>query len=126
MKSLLSDDFFSLAELIHEEENPEKLEARLRINSGHRIFAGHFPGQPVVPGVCIIQMIKETLSAHFCKELILVTAEEVKFLNVINPLENPDIELEFKIRHPGDDLVHASVVIRGDDKVFMKFKGSFR
>lgn len=126
MKSLLSGSFFRILDLHYEEQTPDKLEARLSINPNHAIFGGHFPGNPVVPGVCIIQMIKETLSHHFNKELILVTAEEVKFLNIINPVTDPEVDLEFKMKHPGDELVHATVVIRNKDKTFMKFRGSFR
>jgi 3-hydroxyacyl-[acyl-carrier-protein] dehydratase len=126
MRSLLSGDFFTITSFTYDEETPEKLEAKVNIHADHSIFAGHFPGNPVVPGVCIIQMIKETLSQHFCKELILVRADEVKFLNIINPLLDPDIEMEFKLKHPGDELVHANVIIKNDDKVFMKFRGSFR
>ena len=33
--------------------------AILRINWGHPIFEGHFPGRPVVPGACLLQIVKE-------------------------------------------------------------------
>ncbi|MBQ0740088.1 3-hydroxyacyl-ACP dehydratase, partial [Aquimarina celericrescens] len=31
----------------------------ITINKNHKIFKGHFPGNPVTPGVCMIQIIKE-------------------------------------------------------------------
>jgi 3-hydroxyacyl-[acyl-carrier-protein] dehydratase len=126
MKSLLSDNFFSIPDLHFEDENPDKGSAKLTLNPAHEIFRGHFPGNPVVPGVCIVQMIKETLSQHFKKDLIMVRADEIKFLNIIDPNAHPDIELDIKIKHTGDDLVHCSVVITAADKTFMKFRGSFQ
>jgi 3-hydroxyacyl-[acyl-carrier-protein] dehydratase len=126
MKSLLSDNFFRIDQMKFDEESPEKVEADLSLMADHEIFAGHFPGNPVVPGVCIVQMIKETLSAHFQKELILVKSEEIKFLNIINPVETASIHLDIKIKHPGDDLVHTTVVVTHEEKTFMKFRGSFK
>lgn len=126
MNDLLLNNFFTITEISFDEESPEKLHATLQLDTQHAIYGGHFPGNPVVPGVCIIQMIKETLSQHFNKELILVKAEEVKFLSIINPLENPTITLDYKIKYPGDDLVHAQVVISNSEHTFMKFRGSFR
>ena len=126
MKSLLSDDFFTIDLITFDEDNPEKGMARLTLNPAHDIFKGHFPGNPVVPGVCIVQMIKETLSLHFKKELILIKADDIKFLNIINPEVDPKIEMEIKIKHTGDDLVHCTVLITSEEKTFMKFRGSFQ
>jgi 3-hydroxyacyl-[acyl-carrier-protein] dehydratase len=126
MKSLLSDNFFSILQNNYDDCTPERLTVNLELNKDHGIYAGHFPGNPVVPGVCLIQIIKECLSQHFCKNLILVKSEEVKFLNIVNPAENPNLELEIKIKHPGDEMVHVTVLITSDDKTFMKFRGSFK
>lgn len=126
MSDLLLNSFFSIIRLDYDEDSPDKLYALLELNPAHDIFKGHFPGNPVVPGVCILQMIKETLSQHFDKELIMVKGDEVKFLNIINPLENQKIEIDFKIKHPGDEMVHISAVISYEDKMFMKFRGVFR
>lgn len=126
MSDLLLNSFFTISELQYDEDSPDKVSARLTLNPGHDIYQGHFPGNPVVPGVCIVEMIKEVLSRHFDKELILVTSEEIKFLNLINPNENQEIELEIKIKHPGDELVHAQVTVRTEEHIFTKFRGSFR
>ena len=34
------------------------------LNPDHLIYKAHFPGQPVTPGVCILQMIRELLSVE--------------------------------------------------------------
>ena len=55
---LLINDFFYLRSSTH---SNEIINAQLQLNPAHRVFEGHFPGQPVVPGVCMVQMIKEIL-----------------------------------------------------------------
>ena len=44
---MLLDDFFKIINL-QQKENTFK--AELEINAAHKIFEGHFPGQPVTPG----------------------------------------------------------------------------
>ena len=38
---------------------------RVALNADCEVYQGHFPGEPVCPGVCNIQMIKE------CTEMLL-------------------------------------------------------
>ena len=126
MSDLLLNSFFTIKDIHSDEDGPERLTAHLELIPSHAIYQGHFPENPVVPGVCIVEMIKETLAQHFKKELVLVTAQEIKFLNLINPNEHPKLELEIKIKYPGDELMHAQVVVKIDEHVFTKFRGSFR
>ncbi len=81
------------------------------INKGHDIFKGHFPAVPVVPGVCMMQMIKELLEENVQKRLQLTAAGNIKFLTVINPLENPQIEIDLKYTSNEDDTYSADGVI---------------
>lgn len=34
---------------------------QVMLNPQHAIYSGHFPQQPVVPGVCMLQIIKECI-----------------------------------------------------------------
>ena len=33
----------------------------LNLNAAHEIYEAHFPGEPVTPGVCLVQMAGELL-----------------------------------------------------------------
>ena len=37
---------------------------RVSLNASHIIYEAHFPGNPVTPGVCIIQIVKELVEAY--------------------------------------------------------------
>ena len=41
------------------------IEAIIELDEHHDIFKGHFPGQPVLPGVCMLQITKEILEIFF-------------------------------------------------------------
>src|SRR6266550_1356025 len=79
----------------------------LLINEKHEIFTGHFPDLPIVPGVCTMQMIKELLEQHLQKKLRLITAGNLKFLSIINPVENPEIEIQISYASNDDGFIHA-------------------
>jgi 3-hydroxymyristoyl/3-hydroxydecanoyl-(acyl carrier protein) dehydratase len=65
--------------------------AILRINWGHPIFEGHFPGRPVVPGACLLQIVKELVSMALDSEVRLTRADQIKFISMIGPDEDETV-----------------------------------
>ena len=53
---MLIDSLFTIRS---REETPAGCTYVLAPDAGHAIYAAHFPGNPVTPGVCIIQTVKE-------------------------------------------------------------------
>ena len=99
---MLSGDFYYTTAL-----NPQegKINAILEINAKHSIFDGHFPGQPVVPGVCMVQIVKEVAESVLGKKTRLVSADNLKFLAVIDPTENSIIHVELAYSYAADNKV---------------------
>ena len=56
----------------------EGISAQIKLNPKHKIFKGHFPGKPIMPGVCMIQIIKELTERSLGQELFLSVASNVK------------------------------------------------
>ena len=69
----------------------------ITINKDHDIFKGHFPGNPVTPGVCMMQIIKELTEEIVDKKLFMQSSSNIKFMAIINPNVNPDLELKLDI-----------------------------
>ena len=119
---MLQGNFFTIRSI---DVSDGSVTADLELNPSHHIFDGHFPGTPVVPGVCMMQMIKEILENVVGRETMLVKADHIKFLVVINPNENKTLTAGLKYTH--DDNGHLSVIaslfIPGT--TFFKFKGLF-
>ena len=78
---MLQGDFFTISNI---EITGFDIKATLIINATHKIFNGHFPGQPVVPGVCMLQMVKEIMEQVIEKKTDLIKSSEIKFLAVID------------------------------------------
>jgi 3-hydroxyacyl-[acyl-carrier-protein] dehydratase len=99
------------------------IQATLSTNVESEIFKGHFPGQPVVPGACILQTLKEVLELALNKTLQLKRAGQLKFISMIMP-DNEKFTLTLSYKFIENEisvtakLTHAEIVC-------FKFQGSF-
>ncbi|MDR1098267.1 MAG: hypothetical protein LBL57_09055 [Tannerella sp.] len=110
---MLKDDFFTVKEAAG--SDCDRI-YRLHLEASHPIFRAHFAGNPVMPGACIAQMIKELADAAS----FISSVRKMKFLHVINPLENPDISVRLVNTPQDDGSVSVSAVIYDGDTVFSK------
>ncbi len=94
---------------------------RATLDPSHKIFEGHFPGNPVVPGVCTMDMIKRCCSEIIGKGVRFNTIKEVKFLATILPTQHRelDVTIEFK------EETNICVLVKSeDDTTMMKLKAT--
>lgn len=100
---------------------------RLELIPDCTIYKAHFPGKPITPGVCIIQMASELLSLLMKREMALTTVSNAKFLSIINPLETKNITFTFrKISDGPDNSINVSATITGKDMVFSRLSLIYR
>ncbi|MBC7827742.1 MAG: 3-hydroxyacyl-ACP dehydratase [Chitinophagaceae bacterium] len=97
----------------------------LELNPDHHIFEGHFPQLPVVPGVCMMQMVKELVEDFTGQRLRLAKADHLKFLTIINPRENKLLQVDIAINSRSTQGVQVTASFFHQATVFFKFKGGF-
>ena len=54
------------------------------LNPDNLIYKAHFPGQPVTPGVCVLQMVSELLSVQEGKQLTIKSIKNAKFTRMMS------------------------------------------
>ncbi len=59
------------------------------INASHDFYRVHFPGNPVTPGVCLLQMATEILEQRYHKSFLLCGGRSIKFKKLVVPSDNP-------------------------------------
>jgi 3-hydroxyacyl-[acyl-carrier-protein] dehydratase len=120
---MLLEDFYSTNKITEISDN--SVIAEITLNKDNAIFKGHFPGNPITPGVCMLQIIKNlTAQIHQC-ELTLLNSKNIKFLALINPDVNPDliISLDFDKSDEGHVEVRSSV--KYDETVALKLQSKY-
>ena len=90
---ILKDSFF----FVEQEKERNGLPVfSIRLHPSHTIFKAHFPGSPIVPGVCQIQILSELMEMYSGKKLYLKEVKNIKFLSVLDPIQSPCLEVDFQ------------------------------
>jgi 3-hydroxyacyl-[acyl-carrier-protein] dehydratase len=120
---MLLNNFYTIKSIGISEN--KQLEVRVEINSEHPILAGHFPGHPVVPGVCLTQMITDSLSQAKKTAFYLQTGDSIKFLNLVEPGQHTLLTVSIRILEEGEEGIRAEAIVFNESQTFLKFKGKF-
>jgi len=96
---------------------------QVSFNLEHAIYKGHFPDNPVVPGIMQIEIIKHIFETEYSKSLQLKKVTSIKFLNIITP----DVDhIEFNISYTlTDNIYKIKCVIKKEETIYTKFSGLF-
>jgi 3-hydroxyacyl-[acyl-carrier-protein] dehydratase len=97
--------------------------AEVGFDASHPVFAGHFPGQPIVPGVILVEILTSVVAEVTGKQVIIKEASVIKFLQVIDPLAHPTVVLEGTINEDDAGNFKADATFRQGELLFAKMKG---
>lgn len=115
---MLMNDFYTIEYLQRE---PNSFSCKVAFNTHHDIFKESH-AQPVVPGVCMMEMVKELLEQQTDKLLWLRDAFLVKFLQLITPDVQPVINVSWVPINQGY-TVNAS--FENDKASLFRLSGNF-
>ena len=107
------------------DQNDQEVSAKVKLHKEHDVFKGHFPGNPIMPGVCMMQMIKEITEQITGQKLFLSVATNVKFMAKINPEENEIIDLNLKISED-NDIIKVKNITSFDQTIALKLSTTFK
>ena len=94
------------------------------LNKKHRVYDGHFPQHPVVPGVCMILMIRELVEKAVGGNLMFAGISNIKFLSLVDPAMNHELSIRLTIDPIEADGYNIKASIEFAGKVFLSLKGS--
>lgn len=77
------------------------------------LFQGHFPGNPILPGVFQIEMIKHCLEKVLKISLCLKTVKKTKFSSLIHP--GVMVTVEIKINRKKTEMLDVKAVVKAGD-----------
>lgn len=115
---MLKNDFYHI---IHPVSSVKKgYKCRIALRADHDIFKGHFPGQHVVPGVCMMAIVREMLEEITGRKLIMKSSSAMKFLTMIDPARNPEVDVEVRYSSSEDGIITADGSLTFENITFFK------
>jgi 3-hydroxyacyl-[acyl-carrier-protein] dehydratase len=106
-------------------EVKDRISAQISLNKEHPIFGGHFPGNPILPGVCTVQIIRELLEKAMGKELMLTKASNIKYLGFINPVTTSAVQFDLVIKNTDTGSISCNAVVSAGGNKLCSFKGDY-
>jgi len=111
----LLNDFYSI---VDETSCDGTYNCKVKMNPQHGLYKVHFPGNPVTPGVCLVQMATEILERKYDKKFQLSEAVNIKFRKTVVPEDEPTYVFNKVVFE--DDLLKTSVTIEDNENQFVK------
>jgi len=100
--------------------------ALIRLNRNHPVFEGHFPGNPILPGVCTVQICKELVEKAVERELMLTKAGNIKYLGFVNPDLHQEMQFNLVIKTSETGELGCSSTVSAGGNTICSFKGEYR
>jgi 3-hydroxyacyl-[acyl-carrier-protein] dehydratase len=114
---MLKDNFFSILNCTNAADS--EVDFTICLHSEHTIYQVHFPNNPITPGVCIIQIVKELFSFFKQTDFTIKKIKNVKFLHPIDPTVHNTINFNINWEENNELFLLKTTVYEGDT-VFSK------
>jgi 3-hydroxyacyl-[acyl-carrier-protein] dehydratase len=112
---------FLWVDRVHTVEPGVRCVASKRIDPQAPFFAGHFPGDPILPGVFLVEAAAQTAGimmgasgATSGREKRLAAINQFKFQKPVRPGAVVDIETRLLVEREGTALVSAIMTVAGE------------
>lgn len=117
---LLENKFYKVLS----EERGEGLSAKyhVAILPECNVYDGHFPGDPVCPGVCNIETIKECTILLCGVQLRYAAIKQCRLTTLATPTVCPEVDVQVSLT-PTDDGFSVQASIADDKQTYMTLKG---
>lgn len=123
------DPFLWIDEVVEESEN--RLTARKRISEDLDVFRGHYPGQPVLPGVLLCEAALQAGAVLIARQVMAAATTDrvpvatrinnVKFRQMVRPGDVLEIEVELTERLADAYFLAARIRVAGKTVAQLEF-----
>lgn len=90
---------------------------RVRVPEDSPLFAGHFPGQPIVPGIAHLALVARALADWRGTEVDILGVSALRLRSPVGPGETLEVQVRetsggegFELRRPGSGMVSNGTV----------------
>lgn len=108
-----------LYNIVETENSPGKCLTSINLIRESGIFKGHFPGNPITPGVVIIAIAREILEKAVGHKLFIKTVPSVKYISVLSPQNTSAVYFDMTYNLVGNQI-KTKVIVKDDTTIFVR------
>ena len=116
---MLLPHFYTLRTQEHMPSGAYRL--RVVLHEDCPVYEGHFPGNPIAPGVANIQMIKELTELVLSRPLTFATIKQCKFMRPVLPDAHKPLDVMLTL---SSDQLSAEII--ENDVTILKLKATIQ
>ncbi len=106
-------------------DTADGFEAVVRCNAAHPVYQVHFPGNPITPGACLLQLAGDLMRQKTGRPLYLKSSKNIKFLSILTPEQGKEVRFVFSHLVESETECRVQVVIADEQTVFSKMSLTF-
>ena len=119
---MLIENYYKINDII---AGTEKTLFIISLKPDCNVYKGHFPGNPISPGVCNVQMIKECAELIVGKPLFMHNLQHCRLTTLITPLAYPQVEVTIFMEKKAD-VYQLKATIGKNEEIYLQLKAEFR
>ena len=116
---MLQDTYYTI---VSRTDTAEESLFEIQMLGSHPVYQGHFPGNPVSPGVCNMQMIKELAEQLIGHEVMLDYVKQYRLMEVLSPQKTPQLSIHVSVEASEDAYTIRAAAYVADTQA-IDFKG---
>lgn len=117
---MLIKDYYTIEGTSTQEEGGAHI-FHIRLNPECTVYQGHFPGEPVSPGVCNIQMIKELAELVIGRPLFMSNLNLCRLTTLVTPQAHPTMMATLNIEEK-EDTFKLRATLGKDEETYLELK----
>jgi 3-hydroxyacyl-[acyl-carrier-protein] dehydratase len=96
-----------------------------KLDPKHDVFLGHFPNNPVLPGVVQLDIVRSLLEKVVGSNISTKEIKDVKYLKVINPDQDKELKLNFTYSIVDGDIKVKGFITDSNNVSLMKISSVY-
>lgn len=117
---LLENKYFKIE---HTQAGDGQAQVHVRLLADCDVYRGHFPGNPVSPGVCNMEMVRECFATVIGTEPRIQTIDRCRLTAIASPAICPELDVSLAWTHD-DGAWHLTASLSDDKQQYLDFKAT--
>lgn len=92
----------------------------VEFNVEHVIFQAHFPDNPIVPGVCSLEIMRQFAQTMLGGEIRIPAVKNIKFVSLMTPAKGKIFTFDMQLLQKAENQYGAKVSISEGETMLVK------